>query len=119
MKTKKVIYWIATGLLSAMMLMSAGMYLFNTDEVKGFFVALNYPTYLVYPLAVAKILAVTAILTRKSATLKEWAYAGLFFDFVLAGVAHFNANDGGAINPAIAVILLLVSYILQKRLFNK
>ncbi len=34
-KRNKVIYWVATGLLSLMMIMSAGMYLFNTEQVSG------------------------------------------------------------------------------------
>ena len=33
MKTNKIVYWIATGLLSAMALMSAGMYFFNNAEI--------------------------------------------------------------------------------------
>lgn len=119
MKTKKIIFWISTGLLSAMMLMSAGMYFFNTEEIKGFFETYNYPIYLIYPLATAKVLGVIAILTRISQTLKEWAYAGFFFDFALAAVAHIYAGDGGEINAIVAIVLLMTSYILQKRLFNK
>jgi hypothetical protein len=33
MKAIKVTYWISTGLLSALMLMSAGMYFFNHSMV--------------------------------------------------------------------------------------
>lgn len=119
MKTKKIIYWISTGLLSAMMLLSAGMYFFNTEQIKAAFEAYNYPTYLIYPLAIAKLLGVVAILTRKSATLKEWAYAGFLFDFVLAAVAHNVAGDGGEINAVVAIVLLLTSYFLQKSVFTK
>ena len=35
MKTNKIIYWGATGLLSALLLMSAGMYVFNNLDVAG------------------------------------------------------------------------------------
>ena len=76
MNRDKIIYWAATGLLSLMMLASAGMYLFNNAEVTNIFLTLGYPAYLVIPLAILKILGVTAILTRQSQILKDLAYAG-------------------------------------------
>lgn len=113
----KTIYWIATGLLSALMLFSATMYFVNYEMVVDTFTRLGYPTYIIYPLGVAKILAVVAILSRKSEILKEWAYAGLFFDFVLALSAHLVAKDGEFILAFVAIILLLVSrYYDQKAL---
>lgn len=77
MKTNKVIYWISTGLLSLLMLMSGGMYIFNNEMAREAITNLGYPAYVIYPLAIAKILGVVAILTRKSKVLLEWAYAGL------------------------------------------
>ena len=118
MKTQKIVFWVSTGLLSAMMLMSAGMYLFNTDEVSAIFKTLGFPTFIIYPLAVAKILGVVAILTRKSKELAEWAYAGFFFDFVLAAAAHINVGDGEQIGAFIALVLLGVSYFFQKKVFK-
>ncbi|MEN0049603.1 MAG: DoxX family protein [Bacteroidota bacterium] len=115
-KTVRIIFWIATGLLSAMMLMSAGMYFFNYEEISKTFDTLGYPGHVIYPLAVAKILAVVAILTRKSATLAEWAYAGLFFDFVLALMAHLDAGDGEFGGAVIALVLLFTSYFMGKRM---
>jgi DoxX-like family len=117
-KTNKIIYWIATGLLCLMMLGSAGMYIFNHQAVAEIFTKLGYPTYIVYPLAVAKILGVIAILTKQSKTLKEWAYAGFFFDFLLALSAHINAGDGEFIPATAAIILLFISYFLDKKLFE-
>lgn len=119
MKTKKIFYWVSTGLISAMMLMSAGMYFFKTEDIEAAFELYNYPTYLIYPLAIAKLLGVVAILSRKSSMLKEWAYAGFFFDFLLAAIAHNVAGDGGELNAIVAIVLLLTSYFLQKSVFNK
>ncbi len=99
------------------MLFSAGMYIFNHEMVIGAFEGLGYPPYLIYPLAVAKLLAVTAILTKKSQTLKEWAYAGLFFDVVLATSAHIMAEDGQFGLAAIAIVVLGVSYYYDRQLF--
>ncbi|MGZ2370739.1 DoxX family protein [Ancylomarina sp. YFZ004] len=109
-KKNKIIYWMATGLLSAMMLMSASMYIFNYEMVGQTFASLGFPIYIIYPLAIAKILGVIAILSRKSKFLKEWAYAGFFFDFVLALSAHWVANDGEFVSAFVAILLLMVSY---------
>jgi len=115
MKTKKIIYWVATAFICLLFLYSAGMYFLNTEMVKGFFESFNYPTYIVIPLAVAKVLAVLMILWRKSHWLTEWAYAGLFFDLLLAFLAHQTAADGGAILPLVGMIFLLISYFLGKQ----
>jgi DoxX-like family len=118
MKTNKIIYWISTALLCLMMFGSAGMYIFNHQEVAGIFTKLGFPTYIVYPLAVAKILGVLAILSKQSKLLKEWAYAGFFFDFLLAISAHINAGDGEYPLAVTALVLLLVSYFFDKKVFD-
>ncbi|MEM9462934.1 MAG: DoxX family protein [Myxococcota bacterium] len=97
-------------MLSLLMLISVGMYLFNHDEIAKEFVTLGFPAWLVYPLAVAKLLGVLAILTRRSAFLKEWAYAGFFFDVLLACVAHVMVGDGEQGGAIIGIVLVVVSY---------
>ena len=109
-KTNNIIYWITTGLLTGLMLMSAGMYLFNNDVIRVAFTKLGYPTYLIYPLAALKILGLVAIWTNKSKTLKEWAYAGFFFNFVLALAAHLYVKDGEFAPALVAILLLVTSY---------
>ncbi|MEM8488713.1 MAG: DoxX family protein [Bacteroidota bacterium] len=116
-KLPKIFYWIATGLVCLMMIFSAGMYLFNTAEIQALFTSLGYPAYIVIPLAIAKILAVVAILTKKSAVLKEWAYAGLCFDFILASSAHIMVGDGEQYGAIVALVILAVSYYYDKQLF--
>jgi hypothetical protein len=118
MKIQKIIYWISTILLCLLMTASATMYFVNNQVVKEIFTQLGYPTYLVYPLAIAKLLGIIAIITKKSKLLKEWAYAGFFFDFLLAFAAHLNANDGGIYTPLIAIFLLFTSYFFDKQLFD-
>ncbi|MFT5846214.1 DoxX family protein [Psychroserpens sp.] len=114
MKINKIIYWIATILLSLIFLYSAQMYLFKTEMVEGFFEALNFPTYIIIPLAVVKILGVIMILWRKSNWLTEWAYAGFFFDLVLATAAHQDAGHGFGLS-LIGIPILLISYFFRKR----
>lgn len=115
MKNLKRAYWASTGLLSAMMLMSAGMYFFNNEMVSQTFTNLGFPTYIIYPLAISKILGLVAIWTNKSKSLKEWAYAGFFFDFLLAGSAHIAVNDGEFVGALVAMVLLFISYFTWKK----
>lgn len=94
--------------------MSAGMYFFNHAEVSQSFSNLGFPSFIIYPLAVAKILGIIAIWTDFSKVLREWAYAGFFFNILLAFSAHVNIGDG-AFAPALgAMTLLLVSYFTKK-----
>ncbi|MGY8767942.1 MAG: DoxX family protein [Pirellulales bacterium] len=117
-KLNKVIYWFSTGLLSVMMVMGVGMYILQNEIVRETFQLLGYPTYLIYPLAAAKILGLIAIWTRKSNLLKEWAYAGFFFDFSLAIAAHLSINDGEFFPALLALILLLVSRFYDGKVFE-
>ena len=116
MKGVKVGYWIATGLLSALMLGSAGAYLFKTADVGEVFLELGFPVFIVVPLAIAKILGVLAITLRRSSILAEWAYAGFFFDFLLALGAHLNAGDLEIQAVILAFVALGASYWLRGRL---
>jgi hypothetical protein len=118
-KRRKIIYWTSTLAITALMLMSVSMYLFNHEEIRAAFTNLGYPTYLIYPLAVAKILGLIAILTDKSKMLKEWAYAGFFFDFVLAFFAHIMVADGQYPGALVATILLIISYVYDKLAFSE
>ena len=116
MKGLKVGYWIATGLLSALMLGSAGAYLLKTADVGEIFLRLGFPAFIVVPLAVAKILGVLAITLRRSSTLAEWVYAGFFFDFLLALGAHLDAGDREVQAVITALVALGASYWLRARL---
>ncbi len=111
----KIVYWIATGLLSALMLFSASMYFFNHEEVLQVFTSFNYPSYIIYPLATLKLSGIIVILLNKWKFLKEWAYAGFFFNFVLAFFAHQQAGDGEWGGALVALVLLLTSYFVGKK----
>ena len=110
MKKFQIGFWLSTGLLSAMLLLSAGMYIFNHEEVVSMFTKFGYPSYIVYPLAVAKIAGVLVLLLSKNHKIKEWAYMGFFFNFVLAFFAHFQIGDGEQMGAALAMFLLMLSY---------
>ncbi len=118
-KANKIIFRVTTGLLTAIILVYVGNSIFNHEIFSGRFAALGHPVYLIYPLTMAKILAMTAIWSNKSKTLKEWAYAGLFFVFILAMLAEMYAEDGEYVSSLTALILLLGSYIFGKKVYAK
>jgi hypothetical protein len=110
MDIQKVIFWISTTLMCLIFLFSAGMYFTKYEMVAAYFDQLNYPTYLIYPLAIAKILGVIAIISNRSKVLKEWAYAGFFFDAVLAAIGHYHNGEGFGLS-ALAMIIIVISRI--------
>lgn len=113
MKVQRLIYWIATIGICGIIAYSAQMYIRHTEMVAGFFTHLNYPEYLVMPLAVAKICAIAMLLWRGVPWLTEWAYAGLFFDISLAALAHYHAQESLSLS-LFALILLILLYFFGK-----
>ena len=93
-KTKSIVYWTMT-ILVAFPIGSGGVsqvaqYLGNPHGVVP---ALGYPMYFFAILGVWKALGAIAILVPRFPRLKEWAYAGIFFD--LTGAAVSWAAVGG------------------------
>ena len=116
-KTNKIIYYAVTGLFTAHMLMTVGVYFFNYEMVSEVFASLGFPAALIYPLAIAKLLGLVAIWTNKSRLLKELAYGGFAIDFIMAAIAHGIAGDGGVIAPLVALIMASISFIYHRKLF--
>ena len=114
-----IIYRVVTGLFTAHMLFTVGAYFFMYDMVKEMFESLGVSASIIYPLAVAKILGLAAIWTNKSRILKDLAYVGFAIDFVLAISSHLIANDGGYAPPIVALVMLLISYVYNRKLFDK
>ena len=114
----KIIYWISTIVMCLIFAYSASMYFRNTEMVKGFFTALGYPTYIVIPLAIAKVLGIIAVLTKASKVLMEWAYSGFLIDAVLALAAHQVAGDGGSLFSIIAIVTIIISRIFYSRVYR-
>ena len=115
MKNAKLFYYISTGLVSALMLTNVVVYVFKNEHVSDEFQKLGFPLYIIYPLAVAKLLGVIALWAPVSKELKQWAYAGFTFNFLLAFSATLNAGDDELLGPIVALVLLFVSLYFRKR----
>ena len=116
MKRDKIIYYTSTSLLTFLMLFSVSIYTFKHASVHVLFESFGYPTYIIYPLAIVKLLGLLAIWNPNFKAIKEWAYAGFFFNFVLAFFAHYMIGDGSQISAVIALVLLAVSYMYNKKI---
>ena len=85
---RSVLYWTTTALL-AMAFLSGGIrHLMQAPDVVAGISALGYPLYFILLLGVWKLLGGIAILAPGLPRLKEWAYAGMFFDLTGAAVSH-------------------------------
>ncbi len=97
MKTTKVLYWIFNGLFAFIMFGSGIPAVLSTaDEIKGIHDMLGYPAYIIPVIGVAKIIGSVALFIPGYPRLKEWAYAGLTFDLILATFSVYKVpNPGG------------------------
>ena len=95
-KSVKITYWAATGLVALVYLGGATFYITAHDMVAGMYEGLlKYPTYIIWPLAILKIVAAVVILWRPSTFLSDFAYAAMFWHLLLAASAHIAAGDPG------------------------
>ena len=114
MKKTKIIYWILTSLFALLMLASAIPDIFSDPiAVKGMHEELGYPLYFIPFIGVAKVLGALAILLPIRSSIKEWAYAGLFFDLI--GATYSIAAAGKPVSDwafmVLPIILGISSYV--------
>jgi len=91
-KAKTIGYWVTTGLL--VFCMTGGIFeLLGVKMTLDGIMKLGYPAYIVPALGLGKVLAILAILWPGLPRLKEWAYAGIFFNMAGALVSHVATHD--------------------------
>ena len=115
-KSTTLIYWISTIIFSGLMIFSAAGGIKPTEQsIQILHDWLGYPIYFIQFISVAKLLGSIAILIPGlNKTLKEWAYAGLFFD--LAGAVYSGVASSGKFDPMMLTLLVwivpgIISYI--------
>jgi len=102
-RTAMIGYWIVTGLLVAELLAGGIWDVARTRHVVQVVTQLGYPAYILTILGVWKLLAVPALLAPRLPLLKEWAYAGVFFEMTGAAISHMACGGG------VEVIVTLVT----------
>jgi hypothetical protein len=107
-KAKTIGYWVTTGLL--VFCMTGGLFeLLGVKTTIDGIMRLGYPSYIIPALGLGKLLAILAILWPGLPRLKEWAYAGIFFNMMGAIVSHVARDDAAwsiVVTIAIAAITL-------------
>lgn len=118
MKTTKILYWVFTILMIALMLFSAVGTFMNNPQGAEFAKHLGYPLYIFKFLAVAKILGTVAILVPGNRRLKEWAYAGFSFDLIGAAYSGLSVGDPLVqwIPVYVGLVFIFGSYIFYHKL---
>jgi DoxX-like family len=107
---RTVIYWGST-VIASLMLLTALMYLTGSPEVVQGFAKAGYPQYLRIVLGFVKPAAAIVLLAPGIPLLKEWAYAGATFTWIMASISAYHSEEGPIwIMPLVLLALLLVSY---------
>lgn len=120
-KLNTILFWVFTGLFSAFMLTSAIPNILSDPEWVVIFEQLGYPLYMLPAIGMAKLLGVIALLVPGFPRIKEWAYAGFFFD--LTGAVYSGLAVGG-FDPLMLVMLFpyamgTLSYIYHHKILRQ
>jgi len=118
----RIIYVTSTVILVSEILVGAVMDLERLPYVVQDIRAIGYPTYVLYIVGVWKVLAVAALLWPRLPRLREWAYAGVFFEMSGAVASHVLVGDPirKYVAPLAFTFLTLVSWWFQpdRKLFS-
>ena len=121
-KTRIIGYWAATAVVVFELLVGGvtdlvhgGTVLFVGPPVVDIIKQLGYPVYLLTILGVWKLLGAVALLVPRFPRLKEWAYAGTFFEMTGAVISNVGRSSdiAGLIWACIVAVLTLVSWALR------
>jgi uncharacterized membrane protein YphA (DoxX/SURF4 family) len=118
-KARSIVYWTTTILIAFFIGSGGAMQVARVPAtVDGFVHILHYPVYFVTILGIWKVLGAIAILVPRFPRLKEWAYAGIFFDLTgaaasTAGVGMYGAYGFHILAPLIFAGILMASWALR------
>ncbi len=114
MNTRNIGYWAVTGLVAAAFALGGAMDLAHGPQVMEGMAKLGYPAYFATLLGTWKALGAIALVLPRFPRLKEWAYAGMFFDLTGAAVSHLAVHEGDKIvAPLVLLALVAASWALR------
>ena len=108
---KLIVYWVSTALVVFELTMGGAWDVLRVPQVRGLIERLGYPPYFLVILGTWKLLGTVALVIPRFPRLKEWAYAGVFFDLTGAVVSLFASGliDVGAMAYPILMIGVAVA----------
>ena len=115
MTIRAVVYWATTGFVVINMLAGGLAELAQVKSTGEGMQALGYPLYMMTILGTWKVLGSITLLAPRFPRLKEWAYAGMFFNMTGAAVSHLIVgNEAWHVwYTASLAIIVLVSWALR------
>jgi hypothetical protein len=118
-KTATRIYWIGAALTSLWFGASGFFEITGNPIVWGITQQLGYPPHFIYLLGIAKLLGVAVLLTPgKLLRLKEWVFAGIFFDIIFAFGSKVSVLGFAATTDAIiAFVMVSVTYAMFRKVY--
>jgi uncharacterized membrane protein YphA (DoxX/SURF4 family) len=114
-RMKIIAYWVTTILGPASFVIGGVLHLARTEQVLATLAHIGYPNYFAYILGTWKILGAVAVVVPGFPRLKEWAYAGFFFDLTSAAISRAAVRDGIAdvLAPLGFLALVIASWALR------
>jgi uncharacterized membrane protein YphA (DoxX/SURF4 family) len=111
-KRNKIIYWIATLWLALGMTSTGIVQIMKVPMEVDMMARIGYPSYFLTIIGVWKLLGVIAILAPRFPLLKEWAYAGFFFNMTGAVFSHlFSGSEAIELfGPMLLIVLTIISW---------
>jgi len=112
---KRVFYWLTTLIIAWEMVAGSMWDLLQIEFTRTVFDRLHYPHYLLLIIGAWKLPCAIAWLVPRFPRLKEWAYAGGFFNYTGAAASHLLAHDRAStvIGPAVFAAMTLASWALR------
>jgi uncharacterized membrane protein YphA (DoxX/SURF4 family) len=113
---RNLVYWVATALLVFELTMGGAWDVLRVPQVRGLIERLGYPPYFLVILGTWKLLGAVALVIPRFPRLKEWAYAGVFFDLTGAVVSLFASgliNVGAMAYPILMIGVAVASWALR------
>jgi len=93
MKARRIGYWAATALLGFGLFAGGAAYFLRPPVIVEGMRHLGYPLYVTTILGFWKVLGALVLLAPRLPRLKEWVYAGAFFNMTGAVASHIFAGD--------------------------
>ena len=114
-KAKAIGYWVTTALVAFALGSGGAAQLAHMPQNVEGMMHLGYPAYLLTILGVWKVAGTVAILAPGFPRLKEWAYAGIFFDLTGAAASHAASGDvvWHIVAPSVLAVLTVASWALR------
>jgi len=112
---RSLAYWLTTIFGPASFVIGGVLHLAQAEQVVSTLNHLGYPAYFASILGVWKLLGAIVIVVPRFPRLKEWAYAGFFFNLTAAAVSRAAVGDSAAdiVAPLAFLVLVLASWALR------